>query len=58
MCSDEIKQAPNNIPKCTETIGRIKYIMNASDVVIEGDQFIRIKRKYGKFKRPVYAYKP
>jgi len=32
------------------------YIMNASDVVIKNGE-IRIKRKYGKFKRPMYDIK-
>lgn len=29
------------------------YILNLSDIVIENGVMIRVKRKYGKFKRPI-----
>jgi hypothetical protein len=40
-CKDLINITPNT------------YIMNAEDCVIENGK-LRLKRKYGKFKRPVY----
>jgi hypothetical protein len=40
-CKDLINITPNT------------YIMNANDCVIENGE-LRVKRKYGKFKRPVY----
>lgn len=45
---------------CKESEGGIKkiYIMNSSDVVFENGVMVRMKRKYGKFTRPVYTHYP
>lgn len=34
------------------------YFLDANDCVFDGDTLIRMKRKYGKFKREVKCYKP
>lgn len=33
------------------------YLMQISDCVFEGDTMVRVKRKYGKYKRPIIRVK-
>lgn len=36
---------------------KVIYLINSEDCVFENDTLIRLKRKYGKFKRPVFKFK-
>tara|TARA_R110000868_G_scaffold199747_3_gene446365 strand:- start:240 stop:410 length:171 start_codon:yes stop_codon:yes gene_type:complete len=50
MCSD--LKAPDI--KCGDLFTpKTVYVMNFSDVVIKDGAIVRVKRKYGKFKRPI-----
>jgi len=33
------------------------YLINVSDCILDKDKLVRIKRKYGKFKRPIIELK-
>ena len=41
------------IGECSTGGAKSMYIVDMNDLVFEGDTVVRIKRKYGKFKRAV-----
>lgn len=52
-CCSNLKAAPFtgcNEPKLIKSI----YVVKASDCVFKDNEFVRIKRKYGKYKREVF----
>jgi len=43
--------------ECTKELKPLKvYLLNPNDVVIKDNVMIRMKRKYGKFKRTVFQF--
>lgn len=41
------------IGECSAGVAKSMYIVDMNDLVFEGNTVVRIKRKYGKFKRAV-----